>query len=146
MGPTTLQTPQDSISCLGDSLGRDILWRYLKIAPLVDVPVDASSSGGVPSSPLIDPHEPLVVKDKSPLSSFVPLDRTPQVDLQDLSCLSWRGVLCQLEDGEGLVLVYGRIQASQPEDVFFVSLLGEEDVGVVVTSIPSRDDSDVMSL
>ena len=54
-------------------------------------------------------------------------------------------MLCQLEDGQGLVLVYGRIQASQPEDVFLASLLGEEDVGVIVISVPSGDDADVMS-
>ena len=117
--PTLLQTPQDGIACLGDFWGHDILWRYVEIAPLVDVSTDASSSGSVPSSPLIDPHEPLVVKDEGPSSSaFVPLDCTPQVDRRDLSRSSWRGMLCQLEDGQGLVLVYGRIQASQLEDVF----------------------------
>ena len=112
--PTSLQTPQDGIACLGDSLGHDILWRYVETTPLVDVPADASSSESVPSFPLIDPHEPSVVKDKGPSSSstFVPLDRTLQVDRQDLSRLSWRGMLCQLEDGQGLVLAYGRIQAS----------------------------------
>ena len=55
-------------------------------------------------------------------------------------------MLCQLEDDRGLALAYGRIQASQPEDVFLASLLGEEDVGVVVTSVPSGDDADVMFL
>ena len=146
--PTTLQTLQDGISCLGDFLGRDILWRYLETTPLVDVLADASSSGSVPSSPLIDPHEPLVVKDESPFSSssFVPLDLTPQVDRQDLSYSSWHGMLWQMEDGEGLVLTYGRIQASQPEDIFLASLLSEEDVGIVVTSVLFGDDLDVMSL
>ena len=120
----------------------------METAPLVDVPTDASSSGSVPSSPLIDPHEPPVVKEEGPSSSsaFVPLDRTPQVDRRDLSRSSWRGMLCQLEDDRGLVLAYGRIQASQPEDVFLASLLGDEDVGVVVTSVPFGDDADVMSL
>ena len=49
--PTSLQTPQDGIVCLGDSLGYEILWRYVETAPLVDVPTNASSSGSVPSSP-----------------------------------------------------------------------------------------------
>ena len=55
-------------------------------------------------------------------------------------------MLCHLEDGHGLVLAYSRIQASQPDDVFLASLLGGEDVGVVVTFVPSGDDVDVMSL
>ena len=82
----------------------------------------------------------------SSLSSFVPLDGTPQVDRRSLSRSSWRGIICQLEDDQGLVVAYGRIQASEPEDVFLASLLGEEDVGVIVTSVPSGDDADVMSL
>ena len=119
--PTSLQTPQDGIACLGDSLGREILWRYVETAPLVDVPTDSSNSRSVPTSPLIDPHEHLAVKEEGPSfsSSFVPLDSTPQVDRRSLSRSSWRGMICQLEDNQGLVLAYGRIQASQPEDVFF---------------------------
>ena len=146
--PTLLQTPQDGIACLGDSVGREILWRYVETAPLLDVSTDASSSGSVPSSPLVDPHEHLAVKEEGPSSSssFVPLDGTPQVDRRSLSRSSWRGMICQLEDDQGLVLAYGRIQASEPEDVFLASLLGEEDVGVIVTSVPSGDDADVMSL
>ena len=120
----------------------------METAPLVDVPIDAFNSGSVPSSPLIDPHEHLAVKEEGPssLSSFVPLDSTPQVNRRSLTRSSWRGMLCQLEDNQGLVLTYGRIQASQPEDVFLAVLLGEEDVGVIVTSVPSGDDADVMSL
>ena len=86
------------------------------------------------------------VKDPFSSSFFIPLDYTTQVDCQDLNCSSWHGIVCQLEDGEGLVLAYDQIQASQPKDVFLASLLGEEDVGVVVTSVLSRDNLDVMSL
>ena len=91
------------------ALGREILWRYVETTPFMDVPTDASSSGSVPSSPLIDPHEHLAVKEEglSSSSSFVPLDSTPQVDRRSLICSSWRGMLCQLEDGQGLVLAYG---------------------------------------
>ena len=98
----------------------------METAPLVDVSTDASNSGSVPSSPLIDPRKHLAVKEEGPssLSSFVPLDNTPQVDRRSLNRLSWRGMICQLEDGQGFVLAYGRIQASQPEDVFLASLLG----------------------
>ena len=123
-----------------------ILWAKIFFGDLettlVDVPADTSSSKSVPSSPLIDPHEPSVVKDKGPssLSFFLSLDRTPQANRQDLSHSSWRSMLCQLEDGEGLVLTYSRIQASQSKYVFLASLLSEEDVGVVVRT------SDVMSL
>ena len=120
----------------------------METAPLLDVSTDASSSRSVPSSPLVDPHEHLAVKEEDPSSSssFVPLDSTPQVDRQSLSRSSWRGMRYQLEDDQGLVLAYGRIQASEPEDVFLASLLGEEDVGVIVTFVPSGDDADVMSL
>ena len=43
--PTSLQIPQDGIACLGDSLGREIFWRYVEIVPLVDVPTHASNFG-----------------------------------------------------------------------------------------------------
>ena len=110
-------------------------WTFQLMIPILEV------------YPLIESHEPPIVKDESPsLSSSVSLDCTPQVDCQDLNRSSWRGMFCHLEDGEGLVLAYGRIQASQSEDVLLASLLDEEDVGVVVTSVPSGDDSDVMSL
>ena len=54
----------------------------METAPLVDVPANTSSSGSVPSSLLLDPHEAPVVKEEGPFSSsvFVPLDRIPQVD------------------------------------------------------------------
>ena len=122
--PTVLQTPQDGIACLGDSVGRKILWRYVETAPLLDVPTDASSSGSVPSSPLVDPHEHMAVKEEGPSSSssFVPLDSTPQVDHRSLSRSSWRGMICALEDDQGLVLASGQIQASELEDVFLASL------------------------
>ena len=120
----------------------------METAPLLDVSTDASSSGSVPSSPLVDPHKNLAVKkeDPSSSSSFVPLDSTPQVDRRSLSRSSWCSMICQLEDDQGLVLAYGRIQASEPEDIFLALLLGEEDVGVIVTSVPSGDNADVMSL
>ena len=151
-GDLKLPYPLDDITYVRDSVGSTIIWDGHDLRQVVGVPSEAEGPAVEPNI-VVEEHEsePTAAtysdnRDDSDEESMNDTNRDP-VDRNRYPHRSlWRGMDCHLLHKDGSHFGFGRITSCLPDEVCDDKLLGDDDVGVLITRTAAGDRGPIMGI